>query len=441
MKGIDGPSGTPVLPAPARRHEPAPQIGPRQTCGQLTLLAEGAGLRRIDIVAWRDLDHPEAGGSEVHAARLAERWAAAGIDVQLTASAAPGAARHSRRDGYEVVRPAGRYFVFPAAPMSARLPGLGSERGPADGLVEIWNGMPFLSPLWARNRPRVTFVHHVHGAMWDLVLPAALARVGKLIEHRLAPPFYRSTPVVTLSESSRRAIVAELALAPDQVSVVPPGVSADFHPGGQREATPLVVAVGRLVPYKRFDRLIAILARLHHRHPDLQAVIAGEGSERRPLEQMISTLGASGWLRLAGRISDGDLVDLYRRAWAVCSTSAFEGWGMTITEAAACGTPAVVSPIDGHVDAVEDGVSGILAEPGAAMEDALDTLLSNQVLRRRLSRGALARARALDWDRTALGALSPLAADARRRRTGSPPPWQHPAGIRPGQLSPHPASG
>ena len=118
MKGVDGPSGTPVLPVPTLRSGAGASDRAGADRPQLSLLAEGAGLRRIDIVAWRDLDHPEAGGSEVHAARLAERWAAAGIDVQLTASAAPGTARLSRRDGYQVVRPAGRYLVFPAAPLS-----------------------------------------------------------------------------------------------------------------------------------------------------------------------------------------------------------------------------------------------------------------------------------------------------------------------------------
>jgi glycosyltransferase involved in cell wall biosynthesis len=440
MKGVEEPSGTPLVPVLARAEGPEPRRLD-QARHELAMQAESAGLTRIDIVAWRDLDHPEAGGSEVHAARLAERWAAAGIDVQLTASAAPGAARYSRRDGYEIVRPAGRYLVFPVAPLSSRTPGRGREQRMTDGVVEIWNGMPFFSPLWACRRPRVTFVHHVHGAMWDLVLPAGLARAGKLVERHMAPPFYRSTPVVTLSESSRRAIVAELALAPEQVSVVAPGVGVEFHPGGHREAAPLVVAVGRLVPYKRFDLLVDMLARLRRRHPDLRAVIAGEGSERTRLEQMIAEHGAAPWLQLAGRISDAGLVDLYQRAWAVCSTSAFEGWGMTVTEAAACGTPAVVSPIDGHVDAVEDGVSGILAAPGAAMEGALDAVLSNEVLRRRLGRGALARASALSWDRTALGALSPLAADARRRRAGAPPPWTSHRADRPGRRARHLANG
>ena len=86
------------------------------------------------------------------------------------------------------------------------------------------------------------------------------------------------------------------------------------------------------------------------------------------------------------------LLDLYRRAWAVVSASAYEGWGLTITEAAACGTPAVASPIDGHLDAIDDGHSGLLAEPGPDMEAALDMVLSNAIVRRRLEVGARQRA-------------------------------------------------
>ena len=373
-------------------------------------IAAEAGLQRIEIVAWRDLDHPEAGGSEIHAARIAERWAAAGIDVVLVASRAPGAQRVVSRDGYHVSRPAGRYSVFPYVGAA----GLARRRGRPDGTVEVWNGMPFFCPVWARH-PRAVFLHHVHDGMWDLVLPAPMATVGKLIERRLAPSLYRGTPVVTLSESSRQGILDLLGLDPSQVTVVQPGVDDRFTPGGKRDGDPLLLAVGRLVPYKRFDLLVGILARLKERHPRLQAVIAGEGSERATLERLITTHGAQQWLRLPGRIDDQTLLDLYRRACVLLSTSAYEGWGLTISEAAACGTPAVVSPIAGHIDAVQDGVSGFLAEPGPEIEAAVHTILSNEIVRRRLERGAVARSRQLTWDRTALETLKVLAADAARR--------------------------
>ncbi len=251
--------------------------------------------------------------------------------------------------------------------------------------------------------------------MWDLVLPRHLARLGKVIERRLAPPFYAGTPIVTLSESSRRTILETLPLEPSSVSVVPPGVDDRFRPGGHVDKTPLVVAVGRLVPYKRFDQLVEVLVRVRRRHPNLRAVIAGEGSERRRLEGLVVAHAAQEWLLLPGRVDDETVLDLYRRAWAVLSTSAYEGWGLTITEAAACGTPAVASPIDGHLDAIDDGNSGLLAEPGPDMEAALDMVLSNAIVRRRLEVGARQRAALLSWDRTALGTLSVLATDARRQ--------------------------
>ncbi|MGH9115252.1 MAG: glycosyltransferase family 4 protein, partial [Acidimicrobiales bacterium] len=353
---------------------------------------------------------PEAGGSEVHAARIAERWAAAGIDVVLSVSRAPGAPRAGDAGGYRVVRRAGRYMVFPASVAGGVARRVGRRPGRPDGVVEIWNGMPFASPLWAPH-PRVVFLHHVHGGMWDLVLPPALAHLGKFVERRVAPPLYRGTPVVTLSESSKRQIVGALGFDASRVTVVPPGVDSRFRPGGRKEAAPLVVAVGRLVPYKRFDLLIDVLARLRWRHPRMRAVIAGEGSERPALEAVAAHHHAGGWMTLPGRIGDDDLADLYRRAWLVMSTSGYEGWGMTITEAAACGTPAVASPIAGHTDAIVDGATGVLAEPGAAMVEAADALLRDEVLRRRLAANAARRAACLSWDRAAAETLRVLARD------------------------------
>jgi glycosyltransferase involved in cell wall biosynthesis len=391
--------------------------GLRESAEKIGDLAAAAGIRRVEIVAWRDLDHPEAGGSELHAASIAERWAAAGIEIRLTASRANGAPAISFRDGYHIERPADRYGIFPAvasrraAERVRRVAGRPSGSQAPHATLEIWNGMPFFSPLWAA-RPRLVFLHHVHDSMWDLVLPPALARLGRFIEGRVAPPLYRRTPVVTLSESSRQVIIDRLGMDPDRVHVVEPGVSDAFHPGGARAAGPLVVAVGRLVPYKRFDRLIESLARLRSRHPDLQAVIAGEGQDRPALEALVRQVGAEEWISLPGRIDDEALLDLYQRAWVLVSTSAYEGWGLTITEAAACATPAVASAIPGHMDALEEGVTGFLAEPGPDMEDRIGALLSDPVLRGRMQAAALRRADTLTWDRTALDTMRILAGEA-----------------------------
>jgi glycosyltransferase involved in cell wall biosynthesis len=156
--------------------------------------------------------------------------------------------------------------------------------------------------------------------------------------------------------------------------------------------------------------------RVKERHPLLEAVIVGEGYRREDLEAQLRETGAERWLRLAGHISDEELVDLYRRAWAVASAAAREGWGMTITEAAACGTPAVATRIAGHSDAIVDEQTGVLVERRDEFVDALDRVLRDAEFRERLGRAALEHASRFTWTATARGTLEVLAADAVRRR-------------------------
>ena len=212
----------------------------------LAEIAEAGGLRRIDVLAWRDFDDPEAGGSELHAHRILSAWAAAGLDLTMTTSSVPGERAVIRRDGYRVVRRAGRYSVFPRTMASGALGQVGS----GDGLVEIWNGMPFLSPLWSRA-PRVVFLHHVHAEMWKMVLPRGLAELGYAIEHRLAPPVYRRSRIVTLSTSAKGEIVDRLGAEGlrerklDAIIRAPYAVDGSIGTGARRRGERLAVESDR----------------------------------------------------------------------------------------------------------------------------------------------------------------------------------------------------
>ncbi len=370
------------------------------------------GVRRVHTLAWRDLDDPDAGGSEVHADEFMRRWAGAGLDVLHRTSAARGREAESLRNGYRVVRRGGRLSVFPRtvlAEMTRRM-------GPYDALVEIWNGVPWLSPVWCR-RPHITFLHHVHGPMWNQILPAPAAGFGRLLEARLAPPFYRRTQVVTPSDATREELL-ELGFRPERVRAVPNGVSEQFQPGGERAERPTVVAVGRLAPVKRFDELLRAAEVARRRVPHLRLVLVGDGPMRRDLENLARELGATEWVTFHGQVSHADLVEHYRRAWIVASASLAEGWGLTLTEAAACGTPAVATDIRGHRSSVVAGATGVLA-PLERLGDAMADALVDEGLRARLGSAALTRARTLTWDASATGILEVLHAEAVRRRDRS----------------------
>ncbi len=378
-------------------------------------LARRAGIERIHVLGWRDLADVEAGGSELHLHEVARRWAAAGLAVTVRTSAAAGRAPLEQRAGYDVIRRGGRMSVFPRAALAE----LTGRHGPRrDALVEIWNGVPWFSPVWARA-PRLIWLHHVHGAMWDQIFPPPIARAGRFLEARLAPPLYRRDRVVTLAESSRRELIDELGFSPDRVDVVPPGIDSRYSPGAARTAHPSIVAVGRLVPVKRFELLIGAVGELAGAVPGLSLTIVGEGYERERLEALITTLGLAGTVRLAGRVGDDELLALYRESWVIAASSLAEGWGMTLTEAAACATPAVVTDIVGHRDAVRDGVSGVLVDSrggATALAHGLSRILTDDAWRNRLAAGAQARAAELTWDATAWRTLVALAEEAERCR-------------------------
>jgi len=374
---------------------------------QIAELARVAGLQRVTFLAWRDLADAEAGGSEVHADHIATAWADAGIDVTMRTSAAQGLPRIEERHGYRVVRRSGRKSVFPRAIVEQ----VRGRLGPTDAVVEVWNGVPWLTPLWCRV-PRVTFIHHVHVDMWSLSLGPALAAFGRNLERRAAS-LYRSSTVLTPSHGSREQILDYLRLPEGNVHVLPPGVEPDFHPGGNRAAQPTVLAVGRLVPHKRIEDLIGIVPTLADRVPDVQLVIVGEGYHRAALEDCAARVGVTDRVEFRRAVDRPALVDAYRSAWVVASASIAEGWGMTITEAGACGTPAVASRIGGHLDAIGDGVSGLLADDPADLAEKLALVLTDDTLRTRLSEGALKRSTALSWSATAASVMEALAAEAR----------------------------
>lgn len=359
------------------------------------------GIRRIESYAWRDLDDPEAGGSEVHADHILRRWAAAGFDVVHRTSTFDRP-REFERNGYRVIQRGGRYDVFARVIARQAL-----RRRPADtATIEIWNGVPWFAPLWAPRR-RVVWMHHVHREMWDDVLPRPLNRAGRALETQLAPPFYRRSPIATLSDSSATEI---RSIGLRRLSVIPPGVDEMFTPDPTRRAgNPHVVIVGRLAPVKRQRLALDVLAEARATRTDLTVDVVGDGPDRGVITEWVRSHGAAGWVTLRGRVSDDELVDAYRRAWLVVSASHAEGWGMSLTEGAACATPCVATDIAGHQGAAIAGMTGDLRPP-AAMAAAVVDLLGDDERRAAYARAGLAHAASLTWTSIAARHLDVLSA-------------------------------
>jgi glycosyltransferase involved in cell wall biosynthesis len=371
--------------------------------------AAEAGIKHVHLFAFRDLDDPTGGGAEEHAAQVCAHLALAGLDVTMHTGRVEGAPREVTRDGYRVLRRGGRLGVFAMSPFDE----ITGRMGPCDGLIEVFHGVPFFAPLWSR-KPQIGLVHHVHLGTWDMLLPGPLGRVGEFFERHAVPIVYRKRALVTAALSARDEIVEHYRVAPERIDIAYHGIDPRFTTGGSRSPRPLVVTVARMMPQKGLDDLLPALVDVRARVPDVEAVIVGDGPHRARLEAKAAALGAGDWLRFVGRVSDDELVSWYQQAWVVTSASKREGFGLTLTEANACGTPVVATRIPGHLDAVDEGRSGLLVDNLTELADAVVALLNDPDRRNELSAGALAHAARFTWEGSTAALFGALCDEADR---------------------------
>ncbi len=166
-----------------------------------------------------------------------------------------------------------------------------------------------------------------------------------------------------------------------------------------------MLAVGRFAPVKRFHLALEAAAEARRSVPDLRLRLVGDGPLAGELRDWVAAHDAGDWVEFAGYVDRTGCRDEYRRAWVVLSASLAEGWGLTLTEAAACGTPAVATDIRGHRSSVVDGSTGVLAPPSASARRSRAARGRRRPTRRASGAPAVARARTLTWERTATGVL------------------------------------
>jgi glycosyltransferase involved in cell wall biosynthesis len=222
--------------------------------------------------------------------------------------------------------------------------------------------------------------------------------------------------VVTSSRFSRDRILEVGGLEPDRVVVVSPGVDpARFRPPspGEIRAVRLryelpgqyLLAVGSRSARKNLAVLASALSILRSRYPSLGLVIAGEVTHTARTDHLETSASET---RLLGRVPDSELPGLYGAATAFVLPSLYEGFGLPILEAMACGTPVVASNRAGVPEAAGD--AGILFDPEDPDELArlIEGLQEDPLLRRYAVARGLRRAREFTWERTAQGVLDTL---------------------------------
>ncbi|MEU5946442.1 glycosyltransferase family 4 protein [Micromonospora sp. NPDC047465] len=365
--------------------------------------APPAANRHVLFLNWRDIRNPEGGGSEVYVERIAGELVRRGHRATLLcATHSAGPAEEVTADGVRVLRRGGRHTVYLRAALVylAGALGLGPlarrRGGRPDVIVDVGNGLPFLSALYALC-PVIALVHHVHREQWPVVLGRWLARFGWWVESWLAPRVYRRCRYVTVSEATRREL-ATLGIDLARIAVVHNG-TPDMPVGPvPRTPHPSLVVLGRLVPHKQVELALHAVAGLAGELPGLTLVVAGQGWWEPHLRRLADELGITDRVRFTGFVSDAEKGELLASAWVALTPSLKEGWGLTIVEAGAVGTPTIAFRGAGGVEeALVDGETGLLADDVDDFVAKVRVLLTDDALRTAMGAAARAHAARFTW--------------------------------------------
>ncbi|MEA2397786.1 MAG: hypothetical protein QOK25_1342 [Thermoleophilaceae bacterium] len=275
---------------------------------------------------------------------------------------------------------AARSAVAELQAAGVRVHGLGRQ-----STLAVWSWWPLVR-LMRRERIDVVHSHKFGSNVWAAAL-SPLARVPVLVAHEHTWSFEgqpvrrfldreliarSSDAFVAVSREDRRRMIEVERIAPDKVTFVPNGIDALPAGDGERvrrelgieTGAPVAGAVAVLRPQKALDVLVRALAAILPTVPDLRVVIAGEGPQRAALRALAAELGVERSLILLGHRSD--VPDLLAAFDLAVSSSSFEGSPLALMEYMDAALPVVATRVGGVPDLIDDGVHGLLVEPGDA---------------------------------------------------------------------------
>lgn len=343
-----------------------------------------------------------------------------GFDARALTSPAAGVRRYARELFGAIAARGDVVVVAVGAPAGEELP-VGVERAAGAWTLPTNAGWMFTGLPRAASRARIGLFHAPsYTAPFRGPRPLVLtihdvsyARRPEWYPYRRDPlrrAFYRWSAraadlVLTDSEFSKREIVAAYDLRPERISVVPLAAGARFTPGPLLPPALFVLHVGDIHPRRNLATVLEALARLRQRAPDMRDVrLVVVGTDRGHLAELqgLAARLSDGppLIDFRGRVSDDELVRLYRTTLALVYPSKYEGFGLPLVEAMACGTPVIGSTAASIPEVAGD--AALLRdpdEPEAWTEGILST--GDPATRARLRAVGLARAATFTWARTA----------------------------------------
>ncbi len=312
----------------------------------------------------RDIKHPRAGGAERTMYEVSRRLAKMGYDVTL-ATVNPGALKSFEIiEGVKIIRVKGNVMAHLLAPLMIK------KIDPDVIIDDLAHVVPWFSTFFT-EKPVIAFFRHLHARSLRGQVHPIIAEVLKLMERQYSR-IYSKGVFVTESDTSIRDLLS-LGVPRRRIFKILPGVDHELFKPRKKFDEPTLVYFSGMRDYKRPWLSLYLLKELSN----AKLIIVGDGPSFSRTIEKCKELNLCDRVSFTGRIDNERLAEIIARSWVNLHFSLAEGFGLTVLEAAACGTPTVALAAPGIEEVINEFGFGLTAGNIDEMKSSIFKIIEN----------------------------------------------------------------
>ena len=303
----------------------------------------------------RDITNTNAGGAERTIYEVGKRLVEKGHHVTWYSVAQSNIEKNDAISGMRIVRARSN--------LSAHLnvAKLAKKEVPDVIVDDLGHAVPWFAERITKIKGTV-FFRHLHRRSLKGQVPWPSRTLISGLE-AMYPKIYKKWDFVTESDSSISDLV-DLGVRKERIKRIPPGLNTEQMMPREKFDQPTIVYFGGFRDYKRPDEPVHVLKKLLNDLPGLRLIMVGAGPSQDRVRELSKKLDLEDNIKFTGRLSDAELYDIVSRSWVNLHCSVTEGFGYSILEASALGTPTVAYRVPGVRDAIETNSNGFLVNDG-----------------------------------------------------------------------------
>ncbi|KJE48770.1 MULTISPECIES: glycosyltransferase family 4 protein [unclassified Acidiplasma] len=337
--------------------------------------------------AHRDIKHPKAGGAERTIYEVGKRFVKLGADVNLVTVNSGHLLNYEIFDGIKTYRIKGNIKAH------LNVKKMIKKIDPDVIIDDMGHAIPWCSP-WFTHKKVIVFFRHLHARSLPGQVNIFLAKIITFIE-KMYPFIYKNNIFVTESDTSEDDLI-HLGIKKENIVRIPPGVDLNLFHAGEKTKNVQLLYFGGLRKYKRPEYAIRVYEELYNKIQNLKLVITGNGPMLNKMKDDVKNKNYN--IDFLGKIDYNELSKIIRESWVNLHFSVTEGWGYSILESSASGTPTVAFRVPGVIDTIKNNFNGFLVNDISEFRDKILYIIKNEDLFIKNSRKF---AEDFTWDKTA----------------------------------------